>query len=643
MIISYYNIINKYTEDKDKADFQIILYEKDNSIKFNYKEAKAAPDNLNFVGIENKTGSSGLRYMGLSSTQSNVNLSVRFYRGAVGPVDPDNDGDDYPASIDCDDYNAKINPGAAEICGDGIDNNCNGYIDEGCDVVDPDNDGDGYPASIDCNDYNAKINPGATEICGDGIDNDCDGYIDEGCEEDVVTPLQLFFPLLSAAAERTYFGLVNNSDTEHLVGSLLAYNITGTLLAEYDKVDLLPHEQHEFQLKEVFSKVSSEVAYVVFEAEPGSLIQGYCRLNDDSGVRVAAYPAAIARKDSREIDIPDLLYSSGWKTELAVLSLSKKPLKAIVEFNNGASATITAETSNKGGGLFKLEISEELKVTYDEDEVSLGEIDPVATAATVKFSTFIGNLDKNQDLALGAVLYRNDSTMSSALLHKAASDNLYVPYITVDSFWWTGLALYNPLSELRSSGVCTLAFTATSLDGLKLSSGQGISDLDLADGESHNMDAKSFAEGTHGLKIENECGVSGMEFMGSGSGMGCLSLTGNTSKAGVLVHLYPGIKDNKWSGIALLNPDAHDPATVILRAYNVKGDLLAEKTHTIASLKQLIGLPENFFDKDITGVASIRFVSDKEITGLVVNSFDFMVDDDYRTQVEILPVLPIEN
>jgi len=50
--------------------------------------------------------------------------------------------------------------------------------DEAKDVVD-DLDGDGYNACEgDCDNNAASVYPGATEICGDTIDNDCDDAID---------------------------------------------------------------------------------------------------------------------------------------------------------------------------------------------------------------------------------------------------------------------------------------------------------------------------------------------------------------------------------------------------------------------------------------------------------------------------------
>jgi len=104
----------------------------------------------------------------------------RDYDADANGLDSDGDGNTLcQTNPDCDDNDDTAYPGAEEICGDEIDNDCSGVADDvdldGDEAISEDCGGD------DCDDTNPSVDPNTPEAqatCIDRIDNDCD------CTED---------------------------------------------------------------------------------------------------------------------------------------------------------------------------------------------------------------------------------------------------------------------------------------------------------------------------------------------------------------------------------------------------------------------------------------------------------------------------
>jgi len=141
---------------------------------------------------------------------TDVALCPVMGRDAIGgcPVDFTDRPPLGASNLDCDDSDSSRAPDRTEAC-DGVDNDCDGAIDDGARVTCyADADRDGSPvgaaqevcpapgtmacpagmtatspesAGSDCDDSNAGRFPGAVEVCdAAGVDEDCDGAVNEG-------------------------------------------------------------------------------------------------------------------------------------------------------------------------------------------------------------------------------------------------------------------------------------------------------------------------------------------------------------------------------------------------------------------------------------------------------------------------------
>lgn len=91
----------------------------------------------------------------------------------------DNDGDGHCSEAsggdDCWDSNSEVYPGAEEVCGNGVDEDCSGS-DEDCPSTDWDTDGDGVMDAYDNCMYHD--NPDQSDLDGDGLGDSCDTDMD---------------------------------------------------------------------------------------------------------------------------------------------------------------------------------------------------------------------------------------------------------------------------------------------------------------------------------------------------------------------------------------------------------------------------------------------------------------------------------
>lgn len=115
--------------------------------------------------------------------------------GIIDSLDPDDDNDGMLDTVD--NCLREANPDQLDTDADGFGNVC-----------DADDDGDGASDAVDCDPLDPAIYPGASEVC-DGIDNNCNGLIDDGNPDGGGACSTTLFGLCSAGTLQCQSGSVN--------------------------------------------------------------------------------------------------------------------------------------------------------------------------------------------------------------------------------------------------------------------------------------------------------------------------------------------------------------------------------------------------------------------------------------------------
>ena len=162
-----------------------------------------------------------------AATKSYVDRNLNSFSGSY------NDLTDIPVLYSQDEVDALIDALRAEL-GDQIDNDGDGYTEDGG----------------DCDDSDASISPGAEEI-EDGIDNDCDGEIDEGF-------------VLTSTEMASWYG-TNTSTTQYPQDANLHVSFVSSAVQNYVGLNTYPDNRNVWtttsDLQEVDKNSSPYLSY----------------------------------------------------------------------------------------------------------------------------------------------------------------------------------------------------------------------------------------------------------------------------------------------------------------------------------------------------------------------------------------------
>ena len=202
---------------------------------------------------------------------------------------------------------------------------------------DIDNDSDGYTENQgDCNDGDATVYPGAVEICGDGVDQDCNGN-DLACPVDYISgSYNYYLPYFrSGAGYWSGVGVSNSSKVNTSPLSITVYGRDGSILAtEYPNP--LPINGQTSQAVASALEATGWIMINSHEALTGLSFFGRSYMADVPFVDTV----------SKSLMIPHIAQNEMWDTHLLICNPNNTPVTlTLTAYDQGGNEVATNSSS----------------------------------------------------------------------------------------------------------------------------------------------------------------------------------------------------------------------------------------------------------------------------------------------------------
>ncbi|MFH1155323.1 MAG: choice-of-anchor U domain-containing protein [Pseudomonadota bacterium] len=197
--------------------------------------------------------------------------------------------------------------------------------------TDIDDGGDGFTENQgDCDDSNASVNPNAQDICGDGIDMNCDGR-NLYCN-------RLYYPHIACATGSWGTEICAiNTGSESIQGVFLAYDNAGDPLSTPIAVTLAPNQRRQISVENEFVN-PSQIGYIIFESQSTTVV-GYTKFYISGQFR-AAIPA-VANAATGDLYMSHIASDSVWWTGVSIVNTQETAKNLSFEFDDGTIKTLT--------------------------------------------------------------------------------------------------------------------------------------------------------------------------------------------------------------------------------------------------------------------------------------------------------------